>query len=55
MRTILLATALVALAPFAIAQTYPPGSTTLAPSHGTTYSPNGRSRRSLRLTPAAAR
>ena len=25
MRTILLATALVALAPFAIAQTYPPG------------------------------
>ena len=41
MRTILLATTLVALAPFAIAQTYPPGSTTLGPSHGTTYSPNG--------------
>jgi hypothetical protein len=39
MRSIILATALVALAPAAIAQTYAPG--TQAPPQGTTYSPNG--------------
>jgi len=40
MRSIILVTALVALSPFALAQTYPP-QTTPPPAHGTTYSPNG--------------
>lgn len=39
MRSIILAAALVALAPAAIAQTYAPGTQT--PPSGTTYSPNG--------------
>ena len=39
MRSIILAGALIALAPLAVAQTYAPG--TAAPPSGTTYSPTG--------------
>ena len=41
MRSIILAGALMAMAPLALAQPYTPGSATPPPPAGTTYSPNG--------------
>jgi hypothetical protein len=41
MRTIILAGALMAMAPLALAQPYTPGNATPPPPAGTTYSPNG--------------